>query len=99
MIRAGLMVTARSAVSRSRPSLTASAAWRISRWIGTTGWSVAIATVTPAAASSPGLAIVRFRSSTLDLAVISGPVTTGTPAAAILSAIRYPSVPWSITRS
>jgi len=86
--RAGLIVTARSAASRSMPSLTASAAWTISRWTGTIGWSVAIDTVTPAAASRPGLASVRFRSSTLDREVISGPATTGTPAAAILPAIR-----------
>ena len=74
-------------------------AWWIRKWIGTTGWSVVIAIVTPAAASRPGLASVRFRSSTLDREVISGPITTGIPAAAILSAIRCASVPWSITRS
>src|SRR6516162_9796045 len=56
MILAGWIVTARSAVTGSRPSLTASVAWWMRKWIGTTGWSVVIAIVTPAAASRPGLA-------------------------------------------
>ena len=51
--------------------------------IGTTGWSVVMAIVTPAAASRPGLAIDRFRSSTLDRLVNSGPMMTGIDAAAI----------------
>jgi hypothetical protein len=45
--------------------------------MGTTGWSVVIAIVTPAASSLPGLASDRFRSSTFDLLVNSGPMMTG----------------------
>ena len=77
--------------------MTASVAWWIRKWIGTTGWSVVIAIVTPAAASRPGLASDRLRSSTLDRLVNSGPMMTGMDAAAIRSASRYASVPWSIT--
>ena len=77
MIRAGLIVTARSAVTGSRPSLTASVAWWMRKWIGTTGWSVVMAMVTPAAASRPGLASDRLRNSTLDRLVNSGPMMTG----------------------
>ncbi len=97
IIRAGLMVIARSAVSRSRPSLTARVAWCTRKWIGTTGWSVMIAISTPAAASLPGLASDRLRSSTFDREVNSGPMSTGMPLAANRSAIRCASVPWSMT--
>src|ERR1700690_935143 len=45
--------------------------------IGTIGWSVVMAMVTPAAASRPGLASDRLRSSTLDRLVNSGPMMTG----------------------
>jgi hypothetical protein len=44
--------------------------------------------VTPAAASRPGLASDRLRSSTLDRLVNSGPMMTGIDAAAIWSASR-----------
>src|ERR1700722_9378571 len=83
MIRAGLIVTARSAVTGSRPSLTARVAWWMRKWIGTTGWSVVMAMVTPAAASRPGLASDRLRSSTLDRLVNSGPMIPGICAAAV----------------
>ena len=52
---------------------------------------------TPAAASLPGLASERLRSSTFEREVNSGPINTGMPFAANRSAIRYASVPWSIT--
>ena len=73
--------------------MTASVAWWMRKWIGTTGWSVVMAIITPAAASRPGLASDRFRSSTLDRLVNSGPMTTGIDAAAIWSASRCASVP------
>ena len=56
MILAGLIVIERSATSRSRPSLTASVAWWIRKWIGTTGWSVVIAISTPARGQEAGVA-------------------------------------------
>ena len=67
--------------------------------MGTTGWSVVIAIVTPARASRPGLASDRFSSSTLDRLVNSGPIMTGMFLAASRSATRCASVPWSMTRS
>jgi hypothetical protein len=52
---------------------------------------------TPAAASRAGLASERWRSSTLDREVSSGPISTGTPRSAMRSASSAASVPWSIT--
>src|SRR6266545_4884678 len=97
MTRAGVRVTARSAVAGSSPSFTARAAWTCSNWMGTTGWSVMMPSSTPAAASRPGLASERLRSSTLDREVSSGPISTGTPRSAMRSASSAASVPWSIT--
>ncbi len=51
----------------------------------------------PAAASRPGLASDRLRSSTFDRDVISGPISTGIPLPTNRSAIRCASVPWSMT--
>ena len=65
--------------------------------MGTTGWSVVIATSTPARARMPGLRSERCRSSTLERLVNSGPMMTGIPRSASTSAIRCPSVPWLIT--
>ena len=79
--------------------MTARVHWWMRKWIGTTGWSVVMAIVTPAAASRAGLASDRLRSSTLDRLVNSGPMITGMDAAAIWLASRCASVPWSITRS
>jgi len=38
-----------------------------------------------------------LRNSTFERVVTSGPINTGMPLAANRSAIRYASVPWSIT--
>ena len=86
-----------SATSRSSPSLTANDAWCTRKLIGTTGWSVVIATRTPAAASRPRLAIARCRSSTFDRLVNSGPKITGMSFSASTSAMSAPSVPWLTT--
>ena len=91
------MVSARSAASRSMPSLTASVAWCTRKWIGTTGWSVVIASLTPARAMMPAARSVRLRSSTLTLVVNIGPMITGMFFSANRSAIRWPSVPWLTT--
>ncbi|MNC79499.1 hypothetical protein D3C75_1319950 [compost metagenome] len=65
--------------------------------MGTTGWSVVIATRTPARASAPRLAMFRLRSSILERDVNSGPKMTGTSRSARTSATAAPSVPWLMT--
>ena len=66
--------------------------------MGTTGWSVVIATRTPAAASVARLAMARSRSSTFDRVVNIGPKITGMSRSASTSAILCASVPWLMTR-
>ena len=96
---AALIVMAFNASSSSIPSLTAIAAHTVRYCIGVHGWSVIMATLTPALDKIPGVFTVKFLSSTLDLSEIDGPIITPTPSSHIISCIRCPSVQCSIVKS
>ena len=87
-ISAASRVMAARASSGSMPPRTAMAAQRGRYWMGVSGWSVQMATFTPAARSLAGLDRVWPTSSGLERSVRQGPVITGTLAPASSSGTR-----------
>ena len=98
-MQAALTVMAARASSSSIPALAAMAAQKGSRAMGVSGWSVQMAVCTPARARMAVFSRVRLASSGLERSVRKGPVMTGMPSLARKSAMRCPSVPWTMAQS
>ena len=98
-IAAASQVIARSAFSLESPPFIAAIAESGRYCIGVTVWSVQIAIRAPAFASSAAFLSSRRLISGLHLSQSRGPQITGTFSSAMISAIRWLSVPWIITGS
>ncbi len=94
-ISAAFMVIALSASSSPNPSLAAMPAHTGRLCISETGWSVIIATFTPALCRTPAVLKSIYFISILFLEARLGPSIAENPDCFISSAIRWPSEQWS----